>query len=64
MEITGSQIVTNFVTNEIEDITGGKWAFEDDPIKAAHIMMDHIDKKRKALNLTPMIYKQEYAVAV
>jgi len=28
-----------------------KWAFEPDPIKAAHLMIDHIDKKRKNLGI-------------
>ena len=29
----------------------GMWAFELDPVKAAQIMIAHIDKKRKALGL-------------
>jgi carbon-monoxide dehydrogenase catalytic subunit len=64
MEITGSPNVTNFLTKDIETVTGGKWAFEEDPIIAAHLMIDHIDKKRLALKLAPMLYTQEYAIAV
>ncbi|MFH0838883.1 MAG: anaerobic carbon-monoxide dehydrogenase catalytic subunit [Candidatus Omnitrophota bacterium] len=64
MRVAGSQAVYDYITKDIENIVGGKWAFEYDPIKAAHIMIDHIDKKRKALNLTPMLYKQAYAVAI
>ncbi len=64
MRVTGSPAVTNYITNEIENITGGKWAFEEDPIKAAHVMIDHIDRKRKALKLEPMKYTQAYAVGV
>ena len=30
---------------------GGKWAFEADPIKAAQMMIEHIDKKRKTLGI-------------
>jgi carbon-monoxide dehydrogenase catalytic subunit len=30
---------------------GAMWAFENDPVKAAHMMIDHIDKKRKALGI-------------
>ncbi len=59
MQITGSQPVMNLLTDELEKITGGKWAFEPDPIKAAHLMIGHIDKKRQALKLAPMLYKQE-----
>jgi len=47
----GSEEVTNFLFKDFEDIYGGMWAFEPDPIKAAHLMIDHIDKKRKALGI-------------
>ena len=55
--ILGSKNVTNFLCNEVENILGGKFAFESDPIKAAHLMIDHINKKRKALKLKPMMYE-------
>jgi len=29
----------------------GMWAFEQDPIQAAGLMIAHIDKKRKALGI-------------
>ena len=51
--VLGSKNVTNFLCNELEDIVGGKFAFEEDPIKAAHLMIAHIDKKREALKLKP-----------
>ncbi|MBI4303116.1 MAG: anaerobic carbon-monoxide dehydrogenase catalytic subunit [Chloroflexi bacterium] len=47
----GSKEVTDLLFNEMEGMYGGKWAFEPDPVKAAHLMIDHIDKKRKALGL-------------
>ena len=53
----GSKNLTNFVTKEVEEWTGGKWAFEADPLKMAKLMIDHIDAKRKALNLRPMMYQ-------
>ncbi len=52
----GSKNLTKFVTEEVEEITGGKWAFESDAIKMAQVMIEHINKKRKALNLRPMMY--------
>ena len=55
----GSKNLTKFVTEEVEGITGGKWAFESDPLKMAQIMIEHINKKRKALNLMPMMYSKE-----
>ncbi|MFC1928182.1 anaerobic carbon-monoxide dehydrogenase catalytic subunit [Chloroflexota bacterium] len=48
---TGSKEVTDFLFKEMEEIYGGMWAFEPDPIKAAHLMIEHIDKKRKALGI-------------
>jgi carbon-monoxide dehydrogenase catalytic subunit len=47
----GSDEVTKFLFEDSEAMYGGKWAFESDPIKAAHLMIEHIDKKRKALGI-------------
>jgi len=47
----GSDEVTKFLFKDFEDMYGGMWAFEPDPIKAAHLMIDHIDKKRKVLGI-------------
>jgi len=48
---TGSKEVTDFLFKDFEDMYGGMWAFEPDPIKAAHMMIEHIDKKRQALGI-------------
>ncbi len=47
----GSDEITKFLFEDFEDMYGGMWAFEPDPIKAAHLMIEHIDKKRKALGI-------------
>jgi len=47
----GSGELTKLLFEGFEEIYGGKWAFEPDPIKAAKLMIDHIDKKRKALGI-------------
>jgi len=47
----GAKNLTDYLFNGIEKEVGGKWAFESDPIKAAHLMIDHIDSKRKALGI-------------
>ncbi|MFC1860540.1 anaerobic carbon-monoxide dehydrogenase catalytic subunit, partial [Chloroflexota bacterium] len=47
----GSDEVTKFLFENFEDMYGGMWAFEPDPIKAALLMIGHIDKKRKALGI-------------
>jgi len=46
-----SEEVSKYLFEDFEAIYGGMWAFEPDPIKAAHLMIDHIDKKRKALGI-------------
>ncbi len=48
---TGSKEVTDFLFKGMEEMYGGMWAFEPDPIKSAHMMIEHIDKKRKALGI-------------
>ena len=48
---TGSKEVTDYLFRDMEDTLGGMWAFEPDPIKAAQLMIGHIDKKRKALGI-------------
>jgi carbon-monoxide dehydrogenase catalytic subunit len=35
----------------MEDMYGGMWDFEPDPVEAAQKMIAHIDKKRKALGI-------------
>ena len=47
----GSKEVTDFLFQDSEKMYGGMWAFEPDPIRAAHLMIEHIDKKRKALGI-------------
>ncbi len=50
-QVTGSENMTNLLYNEMENLTGGKFVFEPDPNKAAQIIIDHINKKRKALGI-------------
>ena len=47
----GNKEVTDYLFREYEKKYGGKWGFETDPIKTAHLMIEHIDKKRKALGI-------------
>jgi len=56
MPITGSKNVTDYCTEGVEKLIGGKWAFEEDPIKGAHLMIDHINKQREKLKLAPVMY--------
>jgi anaerobic carbon-monoxide dehydrogenase catalytic subunit len=48
---TGAPVFQKHLFEDMEKIYGGKWDFEPDPIKHAHKMIEHIDKKRKALGI-------------
>jgi anaerobic carbon-monoxide dehydrogenase catalytic subunit len=64
-QIGGCEWVMNFLTGDIEKMTGGKFAFNQDPVAIARGMIEHIDKKREALKLRPMMYPvREIAVEV
>ncbi|MHC4659706.1 MAG: anaerobic carbon-monoxide dehydrogenase catalytic subunit [Planctomycetota bacterium] len=60
--ILGSENVTNYLTKEVEGVVGGRFAFEPDPIKAAQMMIRHIDKKRKDLKLVPALHQHKAAL--
>jgi len=47
----GSENVTRHLFEEFEGMFKGTWAYEQDPVKGARLMIDHIDKKRKALGI-------------
>ncbi|MCY2931244.1 MAG: anaerobic carbon-monoxide dehydrogenase catalytic subunit [Planctomycetota bacterium] len=58
MRVLGAPALTKFLTEELEDIVGGKFNFESDPVQAARLMMEHMDKKRAALKLKPLMYAE------
>jgi carbon-monoxide dehydrogenase catalytic subunit len=51
LPILGATNLARYLTVEIEKELGGKWAFERDPIKAAKMMIEHIEAKRDALGI-------------
>ncbi len=60
MRVLGSPVLTKFLTEDIEQLVGGKFSFENDPVKAAQLMMAHMDKKRVALKLRPLMYGKSF----
>jgi carbon-monoxide dehydrogenase catalytic subunit len=60
LPMMGSRNLHKYLTEEVEHEVGGKWAFELDPVLAARKMLKHIDGKRKALKLKPMMYEQAF----
>jgi carbon-monoxide dehydrogenase catalytic subunit len=49
--VLGSQGVTGLLTEGIKGVTGGAFAVEPDPFKAAKLMVDHIESQRKKLGM-------------
>ena len=48
---SGAPVFHNYLSKELENQFGGMWDLEVDPIKHAHMMIAHIDKKRKELGI-------------
>jgi carbon-monoxide dehydrogenase catalytic subunit len=55
--VMGAPKLADYLLHGMEEDYGATFAFEHDPIKAAHMMIDHIDKKRAALKLHPMLHE-------
>jgi carbon-monoxide dehydrogenase catalytic subunit len=49
--VLGSKNVTSLLTEGAEGVVGGKFAVETDPFKAAELIINHIEKKRKSLGI-------------
>ncbi len=62
--VMGSKAVREYLTDGMEQDLGGKLAFERDPLKAAQLMIDHINAKREALGLSEMLYEAKGEPAV
>jgi carbon-monoxide dehydrogenase catalytic subunit len=61
LAVRGSPYVRDLLTKTFAKYFGATWAFEEDPIKAAHLMIDHIDGKRAELALPGPLYEVPYA---
>ncbi|MGC2063730.1 MAG: anaerobic carbon-monoxide dehydrogenase catalytic subunit [Thermodesulfovibrionales bacterium] len=48
--ISGSPVVTKYLTEDMVEVTGGRLLLEDDPVKAADAIEAHILKNRKGLD--------------
>ena len=64
LPVLGSPKVTKYLTDEMEKDYGGRFAFEKDPMKAAQLIIRHLDGKREALHLQPMLYEPRPAQMV
>ncbi len=51
LQTSGAPVFHDYISKELEQIYGGKWDVEADPIKHAWLMINHIDKKRAELGI-------------
>ncbi|RLB10310.1 MAG: carbon-monoxide dehydrogenase catalytic subunit [Deltaproteobacteria bacterium] len=49
--IFGSKKVTELLGDKLQEVIKAKFAIEPDPVKAAELIMDHINKKRSSLGI-------------
>ncbi len=55
--VAGSRVVRQYLEEEVERETGGRFLFSDDVDEAARAILAHLEKKRQALKLAPMLYQ-------
>ena len=51
LPVSGAPVFRKYLFEEFEKMYGGMWDLEVDPIKHAHKMIAHIDRKRKELGI-------------
>ncbi|KXS56482.1 MAG: carbon monoxide dehydrogenase [Candidatus Adiutrix intracellularis] len=51
LSIYGAPKLVDLLEKEMEELYGATWAYDPDPISAAHKIIAHIDKKRAALGI-------------
>ncbi|MBN1383630.1 MAG: anaerobic carbon-monoxide dehydrogenase catalytic subunit [Elusimicrobia bacterium] len=54
--VLGGKKITQLLTKDLEKLVGANFDFEPDPVKAADLIIKHLDKKREALKLKPVMY--------
>ena len=60
LPVEGSEFVVDLLTKTFDKHFGATWAWEPDPIAAARLMIDHIDRKRADLGLPPPMFDVPY----
>lgn len=49
--ISGGELVSKVLTQDIEQLTGGRVLIEEDPVLAAKVIADHIESRRASLQM-------------
>jgi carbon-monoxide dehydrogenase catalytic subunit len=63
LPISGSANVSEYLFHGIEREFGGRWAVESDPVKAAEMILAHIESKRDALGINKTKERKLYDMA-
>jgi len=63
LPISGSKNVCDYLFEGIEKDLGGRWAVESDPVKAAEMIIQHIESKRDALGINKEKERKLYDMA-
>lgn len=63
LPIAGSANVSEYLYHGIEKDLGGRWAIESDPVKAAQMILAHIESKRDALGINKAKERKLYDMA-
>jgi carbon-monoxide dehydrogenase catalytic subunit len=63
LPISGSKNVSDYLFGGIENDLGGRWAVESDPVKAAEMILQHIESKRDALGINKETERKLYDMA-
>jgi carbon-monoxide dehydrogenase catalytic subunit len=63
LPVSGSESVSDYLFNGIEKDLGGRWAVESDPVKAAELILEHIESKRDALGINVEKERKLYDMA-
>ncbi len=63
LPIAGSANVSEYLYHGIEKDLGGRWAIESDPVKAAEMILAHIESKRDALGINKAKERKLYDMA-
>ena len=62
LQIDGSENVKKYLLDEIENDLGAKWMIESDPVKAADLISEAIEKKRDALGINDDTERKLYGM--
>jgi carbon-monoxide dehydrogenase catalytic subunit len=63
LPVSGSKNVSDYLFGGIEKDLGGRWAVESDPVKAAEMILEHIESKRDALGINVKAERKLYDMA-